>query len=342
MKIILDERETALYSTCISIISCNVTQKPIAMLQHSTNKKEKETIIEKEVLNLGDIVIKKDDTILLIIERKSLLDLLASIKDGRYEEQSYRLQHASGIPSHNIIYILEGMFSSLKSPQEKKMILSAMTSLSFFKGFSVIRTVSVTETAEFIVNMTDKIERDLKKGKIPAFSRISQKKKLLELEKLEKKLEEVEEELEKLEKKLDEEVEEENAEEKLEEVEEELEKLEKKLENTEVEEENAEVDQNQNQNPTKKYCEVVKKVKKENITKENMGEIILCQIPGISSITAIAIMKYVDNSLLKLFDILKTSPEELLQNIKLGEEGGKQRKINKKNVENMRHFLLDL
>jgi hypothetical protein len=84
----------------------------------------------------------------------------------------------------------------------------------------------------------------------------------------------------------------------------------------------------------------VKKVKKDNITKENMGEIILCQIPGISSTTAIAIMKYVDNSLIKLLNILKTSPEELL-NIKLGEEGGKQRKINKKNVENMQYFLMD-
>jgi len=268
MKIILDERETTLYSSILS------------------NIKDKEQIIEKQVLDLGDIIIKNEnDNILLIIERKSLSDLLASIKDGRYEEQSHRLQYASEIPTHNIIYILEGMFSQLRSVQEKKMVLSAITSLNVFKGFSVIRTCSVTETAEFIINMTDKIERDLKKGKIFAFAfsqKIGEKEKEIKDER---------------------------------------------------EEEEAE-------NPTKKYCEVVKKVKKENITKENMGEIILCQIPGISSTTAIAIMKYVDNSIIKLIDILKTSPEELLANIKLGEEGGKQRKINKKNVENMQYFLL--
>ena len=261
-KIILDERETGLYSACTSILSNN------------------SLLLEKRVLSLGDIIIEKEeDEILLLIERKSLSDLLASIKDGRYEEQSHRLIHASKIPTHNIIYVIEGMFSQLRSPQDKKIVLSAMTSLNFFKGFSVIRTCSVTETAELIINMADKIERDLNKGKSPAFSHSSLS---LEGEQIEEK-----------------------------------------------------------ENITKKYCEVVKKVKKENITKENMGEIILCQIPGISSITAIAIMKYVDNSLIKLIDILKTSPEELLEKIKLGEEGGKQRKINKKNVENMQYFLLD-
>ena len=140
MKIILDERETALFSACTSTSTTNTPQ------------------IEKRVLNLGDILIVSfEEEIQLMIERKSLSDLVASIKDGRYEEQSHRLQHASGIPTHNIIYIVEGMFSQLRSPQDKKMVLSAMTSLSFFKGFSVIRTCSVTETAEFIINMADKI-----------------------------------------------------------------------------------------------------------------------------------------------------------------------------------------
>ena len=34
----------------------------------------------------------------LVIERKSINDLLSSIKDGRYAEQSYRL---NGLPNHN-------------------------------------------------------------------------------------------------------------------------------------------------------------------------------------------------------------------------------------------------
>jgi hypothetical protein len=93
-----------------------------------------------------------------------------------------------------------------------------------------------------------------------------------------------------------------------------------------------------NARQTDAYCTVVKKVKKENLTPENMGEIILCQIPGISSTTAIAIMKHVNSSLIELIDLLEKDPK-ILENIKIGEEGGKQRKISKKNVENMKSFL---
>ena len=47
--------------------------------------------IEYVPLPLGDIIICDEEEELLIIERKTLQDLAASIKDGRYEEQSYRL-----------------------------------------------------------------------------------------------------------------------------------------------------------------------------------------------------------------------------------------------------------
>ena len=289
MKIILDERESALYSACNTLLVNNVEDK-----------------IQKRVLELGDILIVDDsnfnseineERILVMIERKTITDLLASIKDGRYEEQSHRLQNASGIHSHNIIYILEGMFSnSIKNPQEKKTTLSAITSLNYFKGYSVMRTCSITETAEFILNMVDKIERDMKKGKTAAFS-ITPFRKTNISEKEDIQIIDGDGDIQ--------------------------------LKNEEF---GREVE-------TKKYCEVVKKVKKENITKENMGEIILCQIPGLSSVTAIAIMKYVDNSIPKLLEILQNSPEELLL-LKIGDKIEKQRKINKKNIESMIHFLL--
>jgi hypothetical protein len=44
--------------------------------------------------------------------------------------------------------------------------------------------------------------------------------------------------------------------------------------------------------PTEKdYVSGIKKVKKENITPDNIGEIMLCQIPGLSAATAISIME---------------------------------------------------
>ena len=88
-------------------------------------EKKKEKIIEKiklnvENLKLGDIIISHDDgggnsgnsgNELLLFERKSLNDLAASIKDGRYAEQSFRLGGYESVPNHNIVYIIEGDLS---------------------------------------------------------------------------------------------------------------------------------------------------------------------------------------------------------------------------------------
>ena len=83
---------------------------------------------------------------------------------------------------------------------------------------------------------------------------------------------------------------------------------------------------------------MVKKVKKENITPENIAEIMLCQIPGISSVTALAIM-----------DKFKTLPnliqevqqnEDCLKDISYTNTKGQTRKINKTSVLNIVKYLL--
>jgi ERCC4-type nuclease len=260
MKIIVDEREHSLYEKLVQLLQ----QKPLP-----------DIILSKQVLPLGDIYFKtNDDVDVLLIERKSFSDLLSSIKDGRYEEQSYRLIHSSGFPPHNIFYLIEGMFSQLYNPVDKKFILSAMTSLQYFKGFSMLRTASMSETADIILSMADKIDRDFGKGKVPFYKPIQD----LSTE---------------------------------------------PLENGIVTGAN--------------YCSVVKKVKKDNITPENIGEIILCQIPGISSVTAITIMKHFQG-FPNLIDQLKENPN-CLDSIVI-ETNGKTRKINKSSIENIRKFLL--
>jgi ERCC4-type nuclease len=272
MKIIIDERETALYEKCYSIVQGNSTSIQLS----------------KQVLNLGDILIKTDeDKDVLLIERKSLSDLLSSIKDGRYEEQSYRLLHSSGYPSHSIIYMIEGMFSQLRTLIEKKTVLSAITSLNFFKGFSVLRTCSIQETADNIVWMAEKIDRDFSKGKIPYY--------------LHRPIENI------------------------------------VVNNNEKDGENMVLSNPGSQNTPNNYCTVVKKVKKDNVTPENIGEIILCQIPGISSVTAIAIMKHF-NSFLHLITELQNNTS-CLENITI-ENNGKMRKINKSSIQNIQSFLL--
>jgi hypothetical protein len=77
------------------------------------------------------------------------------------------LKHASGFAPHNVVYLIEGVFSSLRTSLEKKLVLSAMTSLYYFKGFAVLRTSGLQETAELLIHMADKIDRNFMKGVLP-------------------------------------------------------------------------------------------------------------------------------------------------------------------------------
>lgn len=287
MKVIIDERETALYDKCYSIVH---TEGNVTNIQ-----------LIKKVIPLGDILFTTDeDKPVNIIERKSLPDLLASIKDGRYEEQSHRLLHASGFPPHNIVYLIEGSTSLLRSNLEKRIVYSSITSLNFFKGFSVLRTNGLQETAELIVWMADKIERDFLKGKIPSYLRqqIAYTNGPVQGQPVNEPI---------------------------------TDSTSGFIQST----------------PPPNYSHFVKKVKKDNITPQNIGEIMLSQIPGISSITAIAIMKpYATFS--EFLVELQTNPD-CLKNI-MCETGGKgignpscpvkTRKISKAVVESIKSYIL--
>ena len=119
--------------------------------------------VSLENLELGDIIIKNDNNqVVLIFERKSLADLISSIKDGRYKEQSFRLSH-SELDNKYIYYIIEGNIVSFLNKEKeptKKMLFSSILSLSYKKGFSILRTSGVPETIEFIVRFYEKIITD--------------------------------------------------------------------------------------------------------------------------------------------------------------------------------------
>ena len=122
-----------------------------------------EIIIEK--LPIGDVILcDDDDTERLIIERKGVSDLAASLKDGRYREQSYRLTN-NPVHNHNIIYLIEGNLSTWvnRYKVQSNTLYSAIFSLNYYKGFSVIKTIDITETAEYILRMCDKLNREKKK-----------------------------------------------------------------------------------------------------------------------------------------------------------------------------------
>ena len=142
MKIVIDKRETKLIDELSKTSDCN---------------------FECDVLDVGDIHLCDDnDNIIVIFERKTIADLLSSIKDGRYSEQSIRLT-AHELHNHFVYYLIEGSISKF---QDEKLIYSTICSLSYFKGFSLLRSYSVKETGEIIVAFCKKLEKEINKGKI--------------------------------------------------------------------------------------------------------------------------------------------------------------------------------
>lgn len=87
----------------------------------------------------------------------------------------------------------------------------------------------------------------------------------------------------------------------------------------------------------KDYVSVIKKVKKENVTPDNIGEIMLCQIPGISSVTALAILEQY-KTLPNLIKEIEAN-NDCLNNITLTNSKGQTRKINKTSIANIVKFL---
>ena len=241
MQVVIDYRETKLFELLKDII------------------KSDEIELVKENLLLGDIIIRIDNVDKIIIERKSVNDLISSIKDGRYNEQSLRLSSLEQ-DNHNIIYLIEGDVKV-----QKQMVYSAIFSINYYKGFSIYRSSNIEDTAYIISNITLKLLKE--KSRVPYY-------------------------------------------------------------NNNKEEENSK-DVN--------YSSVIKKKKSDNITKDNFGEIVLMQIPGISNITASYIMKEF-KTIMNLMEKLKENPNTL-DNFAYINDNQQSRKINKNCIKNIIEYL---
>ena len=94
----------------------------------------------------------------------------------------------------------------------------------------------------------------------------------------------------------------------------------------------------QQQNSLKTYTDVVKREKKANIKPENVGEIILSQIPGISSKTSKCVMDNF-NSLYDLLDSIKND-KHCLDELVIEMKNGTNRRISQRTVKSIIKYLL--
>ena len=124
----------------------------------SKDKNLKKVNLKVENLDLGDIIIKKNEEIILIIERKTLQDLYSSINDGRYKEQKVRLK--SNFEDHQIVYIIEDSntkFINKKFNNVQSIIDGAILNSVFRDNIKVLRTKSVDETIIYIKTLFKKV-----------------------------------------------------------------------------------------------------------------------------------------------------------------------------------------
>lgn len=239
-------------------------------------------------LDLGDAIIYDNDlNELIIFERKSLGDLASSIKDGRYNEQSLRLSHTN-LSNHNIIYIIEGSWEAYNSRRYNvpiSTLLSAMVSINYFKGFSIMRTLNLLETAELIVRYIEKIN---KSNRYPYYKNNTNNNNII---KDEDKM---------------------NIE---------LNINQNQTINNENNNENDNINDNINDN-NYEYVNTIKRVKKENVNIHNILAIMLSQIPNISSNSAIAVSKKY-NTMKELIKVIEEKGVKAFDDVKM--EGSNRR-----------------
>lgn len=113
-------------------------------------------------LAAGDVLIEDaDGQALVVIERKTLADLAASIKDGRYREQRVRLTETYG--SQRVMYVIEAPsfrmddaapVSGVNASSVQGCVVSLLSG-----GIRVVRTSDVRDTAALITRLAERLGR---------------------------------------------------------------------------------------------------------------------------------------------------------------------------------------
>jgi crossover junction endonuclease MUS81 len=128
-------------------------------------------IYQTASLPVGDIIIRHlerhssgDITYEIILERKCVTDMIASIKDGRYKEQKIRLlsEMVSSSNKVKIAYLLEGSIDELRAPPDKTILIGSVISSTFRDNIPILRTSSLQDTLDFIQRLHERLVKDYK------------------------------------------------------------------------------------------------------------------------------------------------------------------------------------
>ncbi|CAH2084555.1 unnamed protein product [Euphydryas editha] len=94
-----------------------------------------------------------------VVERKRMDDLGASIKDGRFHEQKFRLRKCG---LNNVIYMVENYGSNKHVGLPVQTLMQALANTRMQDGFKVHVTESLTHSARFLAMMTVRLTYEFK------------------------------------------------------------------------------------------------------------------------------------------------------------------------------------
>ena len=138
LKIIIDSRETNLYNNII---------------ERDLDKYTDKITIIKQQLEIGDIHIEYDDLI-YVYERKTVNDLLSSVKDSRYKEQKSRLLSNY----KNINYIIEGSdIIASNNLHNQNLLTSIYFNSTYRDNIKIFFTKNINDTTTFLLMLSTKI-----------------------------------------------------------------------------------------------------------------------------------------------------------------------------------------
>jgi len=123
---------------------------------------EEKISVVYENLAHGDIQILADDVIIFLFERKTISDLIASIKDGRYKNQKYMLDQ-SGFTTDQIFYIIEGSVKWESTSSVNKSVNGAIINTLIRDKIGIFHTKDIATTFSLIKNIFDRVSKDPEK-----------------------------------------------------------------------------------------------------------------------------------------------------------------------------------
>jgi ERCC4-type nuclease len=132
-------------------------------LKNKLDKLKNETsTINIATLPIGDYQFNWNDSPILVIERKTIADYAASIKDGRHREQKGRL--LASFQKSKIMYLIEGDLTQNNSSYRynnvsKDTIISAMFNTILRDQLQVFHTSNTDETIEVMTTLFSKIQK---------------------------------------------------------------------------------------------------------------------------------------------------------------------------------------